>query len=494
MRGRLTALLAVCVLYVGAGPAFAQYNTAEISGTVRDGQGGLLPGVNVVVSNDAVGLKVERVTDGTGRFFVPALPVGEYALTAELTGFKRFAERSLALKVGQKIDIAITLEIGQLTDTITVVSEAPLLITANAEIAAIIDNRQVQQLPLNGRQFIQLAQLTDGVTIPPGGTRGAALGQAGPLPNVYGQRGGHNIYLIDGVKVTDEYFNNLVISPSIDAIQEFKIQKTMYPAEFGGKSSALVNVLTKSGANAFHGGAFFFGRHETFDSPNYFADPAAPNPPLRQSQYGVNIGGPLARDRTFFFFSYEGQQIRRAQTQLFSVPTASLRAGDFSGLPPICDPLTRTAAGTCTPFAGNQIPTNRVSPVASALLAHVPLPTSAGLVQNLLGVEDELNPMNQFSLKVDQRIGTSDHLYGRVHDVSRARHTAVRHELAERGARPGLRADRDHRERERRVRPHAYVRFELAERDAVWLSARARRPGEPERKASTSRACRASRV
>ena len=127
--------------------------------------------------------------------------------------------------------------------------------TANAEIAAIIDNRQVQQLPLNGRQFIQLAQLTDGVTIPPGGTRGAALGQAGPLPNVYGQRGGHNIYLIDGVKVTDEYFNNLVISPSIDAIQEFKIQKTMYPAEFGGKSSALVNVVTKSGANAFHGGA-----------------------------------------------------------------------------------------------------------------------------------------------------------------------------------------------------------------------------------------------
>ena len=419
---RLAALFGVCVLWLGAGTGFAQYNSAEISGVVRDGQGGALPAVSVVAANDAIGLKVERITDGSGRFFMPALPVGAYTLTVELSGFKRHTESGLVLKVGQKLELAITLQLGQLTDTITVAAEPPLLMTANAEIAEIIDNRQVQQLPLNGRQFIQLAQLTDGVTIPPGGTRGAALGQAGPLPNVYGQRGGHNIYLIDGVKVTDEYFNNLVISPSVDAIQEFKIQKTMYPAEFGGKASALVNVVTRSGGNSFHGSALVFGRNEHFDSANYFADPAKPTPPLRQSQYGVNVGGPIARDRTFFFFSYEGQHVRKAQTQLFSVPTSSLRAGDFSGMAPICDPLTRTAAGACTAFPGNQIPANRISPVASTLLANVPLPTSAGLVQNLLGVEDELNPMNQFSLKVDQRIGSNDHLYGRfttfrVHDT-----------------------------------------------------------------------------
>ncbi len=422
MAARVAARLAVCVFVCSAGTAFAQYNTAEIAGVVRDEQGGLLPGASVVAVNGAVGLTLERVTDGSGRFFMPALAVGEYTLTVELAGFRRFTQSGLLLRVGQKIDLPITLQIGQLSDTVTVAAEAPLLVTANAEISEIIDNRQVRQLPLNGRQFIQLAQLTDGVTIPPGGTRGAALGQAGPLPNVYGQRGGHNIYLIDGVKVTDEYFNNLVISPSVDAIQEFRIQKTMYPAEFGGKASALVNVVTKSGANSFHGTALAFARNERFDSPNYFADPTKPDPALRQGQYGVNVGGPIARDRTFFFFSYEGQQVRRAQTQLFSVPTAGLRAGDFSGLPAICDPLTRTAAGGCTPFAGNQIPSNRISPVASALLAKVPLPTSAGLVQNLLGVEDEDNPMNQFSLKVDQRIGTNDHLYARVttfrvHDV-----------------------------------------------------------------------------
>ena len=217
---------------------------------------------------------------------------------------------------------------------------------------------------------------------------------------------------VDMVGAQHELFNNLVISPSVDAIQEFKIQKTMYPAEFGGKASALINVVTKSGGNSFHGSALAFIRNEKFDSRNFFADPTKPNPPLRQNQFGINVGGPLKRDRTFFFFSYEGQRIRKAQTQVFSVPTAALRAGDFSGLASLCDPLTRTAT-TCTPFANDQIPANRLSPVAAALLAKVPLPTSAGLGSNLLGVEDQVNPMNQFSLKVDHRFGASDNLYGR---------------------------------------------------------------------------------
>ena len=418
----ILSLLSVSLLVLTAGTTFAQYNTAEISGVVKDAQGGALPGTTVTATQLASGLKVERVSDSAGRFFLPALPVGEYTITAELSGFRQFAQKGLTLRVGQKIELSVTLQIGQLTDAVTVTSEAPLLRTVNAEIAEIIDNRQVEQLPLNGRQFIQLAQLTDGVTIAPGGTRGAALGQAGPLPNVYGQRGGHNIYLIDGVKVTDELFNNLVISPSVDAIQEFKIQKTMYPAEFGGKASALINVVTKSGSNNFHGSALEFVRNEKFDARNYFDDPAKPMPPLRQNQFGVNVGGPLRRDQTFFFFSYEGQRIRKAQTQTFSVPTPALRSGDFAGLAPLCDPLTRTADGTCTPFAGNLIPANRLSPVAQALLTKVPLPTSAGRVQNLLGVEDQVNPMDQFSLRIDHRLGANDNLYGRfstfrVHDT-----------------------------------------------------------------------------
>jgi hypothetical protein len=417
MAGRHFTWLTICSvigLLADARPSAGQYNTAEITIVVRDIQGGVLPGATVVATHVASGLRAERVTDAGGRAFLPALPPGDYAVTAALNGFRQFAISGLKVSAGQKIELPVTLQIGTLSDSITVTAETPLLRTANAELSEVIDNRQVQQFPLSGRQFIQLAQLTDGVAIPPGGTRGAALGQAGPLPNVYGQRGGHNIYLLDGVKVTDEFFNNLVISPSVDAIQEFKIQKTMYPAEFGGKSSALINVVSKAGTNTVHGSALEFARHERFDAHNYFDDPGAPVPRLRQNQFGVNIGGALKRDSMFFFGSYEGQRLNRAQTQTFSVPSLSLRNGDFSALAPLCDPLTRTASGACTPFPGNQIPANRLSSVATALLAKVPLPTSGGLVQNLLAAEDEVNPMDQFSLRLDYRLGSSDTFLGRI--------------------------------------------------------------------------------
>ena len=337
LPGGLSSNLRLAFFVAALTPAVAtaQYNTVAISGVVTDAQGGVLPGATVGALHLASRLKAERVTDNQGRFFLPALPVGSYELSVELSGFKQFEQQGLTLRVGEKIDLPISLQLGELTDVVTVTHEAPLLRIANAAVFEIIDNRQVQALPLNGRQFIQLAQLTDGVTIPPGGTRGAALGQAGPLPNVYGQRGGHNIYLIDGVKVTDEYFNNLVVSPSVDAIQEFTIQKTMYPAEFGGKASALINVVTKSGSNGFHGSALEFARNSHFDSHNYFDDPAKPVPTLNQHQFGVNLGGRLKKDRSFFFLSYEGQRVTKAQTQTFSVPTAALRNGNFLGFSPI---------------------------------------------------------------------------------------------------------------------------------------------------------------
>ena len=200
-----------------------------------------------------------------------------------------------------------------------------------AEVSDVIENREVVQIPLNGRNFLALAQLSDAVVIPPGGTRGEALQQAGPLPNVGGQRSGHNIYLLDGVKVTDELFNNLVINPSVDSIQEFNIQKSMYPAEFGGKASALINVATKAGSNAFQGSLFEFHRNDAFDSPNYFHPKGQQLPPLRQNQFGGALGGPVLANRTFFFGSFEGTRMRRSLTRTFSVPTAAVRAGNFAG-------------------------------------------------------------------------------------------------------------------------------------------------------------------
>ena len=187
-------------------------------------------------------------------------------------------------------------------------------------------------VPANGRNFLALAQLSNAVVLPPGGTRGDALQQAGPLPNVGGQRSGHNIYLLDGAKVTDELFNNLVINPSVDSIQEFKIQKSMYPAEFGGKASALINVATKAGGNVMHGSLFEFHRNDIFDAHNYFDSQDAPVPPLRQNQFGGALGGPLMKDRSFFFVSYEGPRMHRSLTRTFSVPSDAFAGGNFAGL------------------------------------------------------------------------------------------------------------------------------------------------------------------
>src|SRR5436190_22023356 len=288
MRLILAALLAAVLAH----PLAAQTDTGEISGVVRDTQGGVLPGVTIVAAHQESGARIERVSDGQGRYFLASLRTGTYTITAELLGFRRTIRSGLELRLGQTLAIDLELEAGGVTEEVVVTGEQPLLRT-NAEISDVIENRQVVQLPLNGRNFLALAQLSDGVVLPPGGTRGDALQQAGPLPNVGGQRSGHNIYLLDGFKCTDELFNNLVINPSVDSIQEFKIQKSQYPAEFGGKASALINVATRAGSNAFHGSVFEFLRHDMFDARNYFDPPELPTPPLRQNQFGAVLGGPL---------------------------------------------------------------------------------------------------------------------------------------------------------------------------------------------------------
>ena len=228
----------------------AQTNTGEISGVVRDAQGGALPGARVIAEHVDSGVRVEYPTDEAGRYHLLSLRVGMYVISVELPGFRRIVRSGVLVQLGQALNLDFTLDVGGPVEEIRVTASVPLLQTGSAEISDVIENQQVVQLPLNGRNFLALAQLSDAVVIPPGGTRGDSLQQAGPLPNVGGQRSGHNIYLLDGVKVTDELFNNLVINPSVDSIQEFKIQKSQYPAEFGGKASALINVATRAGANS----------------------------------------------------------------------------------------------------------------------------------------------------------------------------------------------------------------------------------------------------
>jgi hypothetical protein len=398
------AIVCACPVF-----AWAQANVGEVSGVVRDASGGVLPGATVTATHAESGLVVERTTDEAGRFYLPALRTGRWAITASLTGFAPVTRDGIVLELGRVLTVDFQLAVGAVTESVTVSIDPALLQTTTAEISDVIDNRRVEQFPLNGRNFLALAQLSAAVVLPPGGTRGDALQQAGPLPNVGGQRSGHNIYLLDGAKVTDELFNNLVINPSVDSIQEFKIQKSMYPAEFGGKASALINVATKAGSNQFHGSAFEFHRNDLLDAHNYFDERDAAVPPLSQNQFGGSLGGPLARDRGFFFASFEGLRMNRSLTRTFSVPSDAVRAGNFAGFAPICDPL---AAG-CAPFADNQIPAGRIDAIAAAFLNEVPRATSSAQVQNLTSVEQSTRTINQISGRVDHRLTSADQVFVR---------------------------------------------------------------------------------
>ncbi|OFW27526.1 MAG: hypothetical protein A3H97_22200 [Acidobacteria bacterium RIFCSPLOWO2_02_FULL_65_29] len=401
------------VLILAATSVAAQTNTGEIAGVVRDDSGAVVPGATVVARHATSGTVVERLTDSLGRFFLPALRTGRWDVTATLAGFAPHTHTGVELEIGRALTLEFTLRVGGLAEQVVITASVPLLQTTTAELSDVIGNREVVHIPLNGRNFLSLAQLSDAVVLPPGGTRGEALQQAGPLPNVGGQRSGHNIYLLDGAKVTDELFNNLVINPSVDSIEEFKIQKSMYPAEFGGKASALINVATKAGGNAFRGSLFEFGRNDRLDAHNYFDPADRPVPPLEQNQFGGVFGGPLAKDRSFFFVSYEGVRMRRSQTHTFSVPSDAVRLGNFSGLSTICDPRTISTTGSCAPFASNQIPASRLDPIAVAFLQSVPRATSGGQLQNLTSVERLTRHIDQVSLRVDHRLTGADQVFAR---------------------------------------------------------------------------------
>ncbi len=416
-------VFAACAFFALTSVAFAQTNTGQIKGVIRDHSGAIIPGANVTATSVATDLSVARTTDSSGEFVFPSLAVGEWKLSASATGFKQLIKTGINLRLGQVIDLELQLEIGDVTvaETVTITSAGQILQVATGEVSEVVERRRVAELPLNGRQFLQLALLSEGVVKPPGGTRGSALQQAGDLVNVAGQRSGHNIYLLDGVKVTDEYFNNLVINPSVDSIHEFKIQKTLYAAEFGGKAAALINVATKSGATNLHGNLFEFLRNEKLDAKNFFDDPNKPIPPFKQNQFGGTLGGPFAipriysgSDKTFFFASYEGQRIRQSLTRTFSVPTAAMRNGDLSAFGQIFDPLSTDGSGNRQPFANNRIPVERLDPVALGLLNQIPLPNLPGISRNLLSTAIERTNLDQYSLRIDHQVTANDSLFVRL--------------------------------------------------------------------------------
>src|SRR5581483_3255010 len=271
-------------LMLGAVCLWGQMNTGEISGSVQDALGGALPEANIVAEQSRTGQKFPTKSNNSGRYLLPQLPIGVYSIRVSAANFKESVLSNVEVHVGETLRHDFTLQIGPANETVVVEANTGDVQPESAEIKDVIQNRQIINMPLKSRQFLDLAMLSEGVVRPPGGTRGDAMQQAGTLVNVLGQRSGHNLYLIDGATVTDEHFNNMVVAPSIEAISEFNIQKTSYAPEFGGKSGAVVNVVTKSGTNEFHGSLFEFVRNHVFDAKNFFDSPGTPIPPFRQNQ------------------------------------------------------------------------------------------------------------------------------------------------------------------------------------------------------------------
>ena len=297
---------------------------------------------------------------------------------------------------------------------------APLLSVDDTTVGQVIENRRIVDLPLNGRNYLQLASLSPGVTNTSAPSNGASSFQGGSRGavsiTINGQRNDFNHYTLDGIENTDPNFNTYILLPSVDALQEFKMQTATYPSEFGFSVSQ-INVTTKSGTNGFHGSAFEFLRNSWFDAKNYFDSPTAPIPEFRRNQFGATVGGPIIRNRLFFLGNYEGLRDSKAQTRIATVPLSALTGGNFTGLNTIYDPSTRTAGPggtiTATPFPGNMISSSRFSPIATALLKYWGTPNRSGTSNNYVNNEALTNTSNQYMARIDYQMTKSLSWFGR---------------------------------------------------------------------------------
>lgn len=405
--------ICLCLLFVSFGTLTAvngQVVTGTITGEIRDETGGLIPGV--AVTAERVGAATSRTVISTdaGQYSISFLPVGEYTVRAELVGFETQIRRGIVLSVDQRLRVDFVLSVGEISEQVEVVGTTPMVASDSSSIGHVMDNRKVVDLPLSGRNFIDLVTLTAGAIPEVPGQFGQQFGIAGLSPNINGNRSDANNYMIDGVPINDTTWGRTATPPSIDAVQEMKIQSSLTSAEFGYQGGGQINVILKSGRNDFHGSLFYFLRRDELDARNFFA---TEKPPFEQNQYGGSIGGPIIPDRTFFFFNYDRQTRDRGLTIVSTVPTSSLRAGDFNGLPTIFNPFdVDPATGRKRPFPNNQIPAELISPTARAVLGLVPDPNLPGTNRNLSTSDAQDSEQKQFTIKLDHQLTSSDSLSG----------------------------------------------------------------------------------
>ena len=413
---RLGLVFLLCLLLLSPQNLFSQAETGRITGTVTDSTGAIVPRVEVTVTNVNTNQRQVFTTGPEGRYSTGPLRVGAYRLEAETTGFKRLIREEITLQVQQTAVINLQLELGEITESVTVTASQELIQTTEASQGQVIEQRRVVDLPLNGRDYVQLALLSEGALEPPHQHRsgsGDNSSRAGGF-SAGATRTTENNYLLDGFdnNTDDASIDNNrgeSVKPSVDAIQEFKVQTNAYSAEFGRAAGGVVNVTLKSGTNAIHGTVYEFLRNENLDARNFFD---ANVPPFKRNNYGFSVGGPIVRDKAFFFFAYEALDRRESRTVNNTIPTLNARQGNFSDLgSPIFDPATyNEATGTRDPFPGNIIPESRFDPVAAQLIDFYPAPQNARSSQNFLFNPPNRGDVDRINTKQDIQLSRSDHL------------------------------------------------------------------------------------
>jgi outer membrane receptor protein involved in Fe transport len=390
--GRIVLLLALAVC-----GANAQTINGTVAGSVRDASGAIIAGAEVRLVSIETGESRGTRTDAEGFYTVALVPAGPHQLEVSHLSHRQHVEQ-LTIRVAQSIRADVTLQPGLATERMEVTAERGLLRTERVALGGVIDNRSVTGLPLDGRNWTELSLLTPGVVPPAPGSATSVRGNVSLSIN--GGREDANGYLLDGVYNGNPNLNSSGIVPSPDAIREFEVVTGSYDASFGRNGAGQVNVVVKSGANAIHGTAYEFFRNAALDARNFFAPANEPDPKYQRNQFGAAVGGPLVRNRTFWFADYEGRRTNEGITRLTRVPTALERQGDFSqsAVPFIIDPFTQR------PFPNKQIPRERQHPTGVAIANLYPLPNRSGQ-QNFVSSPTLTDRNNQFDARVDHKLG-----------------------------------------------------------------------------------------
>jgi hypothetical protein len=437
MNMRKTVGVILFTAFLSFAPAlYAQTATGQVNGTVSDAFGAAIVGATVGLTNQGTNIVTQTETNGTGYYLFINVQPGSYALTVEMKGFKSARVLALILEVNQATTQNVRMDIGELTQAVTVTAETPLLQQSSTELGSVIAEQSVRELPLNGRNFTQLLILTPGA-IPVSTSQGSGIsatdgGMTGIpgsglfKPSLHGQQNRSSSFFLDGIMNTDFRISNYGVLPIIDTVEEFKVQSHNEKTEYGGVLGGVVNLVSKSGTNEFHGSAWEFVRNNAFDARNPFTDLSGPPPPYRQNEFGAAVQGPIFKNKTFFSAGWESWRYTKPSSSLLLVPTDAELSGNFSQSTytnPIYDPTSTVCTGsTCTrtQFPGNIISSSLMaSPVTKTMVAflkgYLMQPNLTGdPSRNYIERRPQTDRMDGYTVKIDHNFGDNDRLFGRL--------------------------------------------------------------------------------